>query len=76
MRTASTEPRLKLFDSESQAVAAPKMKRIRLKQILGALADAARSERSWLNDFADDEVKISADLYEILTLSRRLRPTA
>ena len=52
------------------------MKRVRLKQIVRALFDAVQTDRSWLSDFADDEVKISADLYEVLTLARRLRPSA
>ncbi len=52
------------------------MKRVRLKQIINVLAEAAKSDRTWLSDFADDEVKISADLFEVLSLYRRLRPSA
>ncbi len=76
MRTASTEPRLKLFDPENRVVEAPRMKRVRLKQIINVLAEAAKSDRTWLSEFADDEIKISADLYEVLSLYRRLRPSA
>lgn len=76
MRAASTEPRLKLFDPENRVAEAPRMKRVRLKQIISVLAEAARSDRTWLSDFADDEIKISADLYEVLSLYRRLRPSA
>ncbi len=76
MRATSTEPRLKLFNPDNQVVQAPKLKRVRLKQILTVLTDAVRTDRTWLSDFADEEVKISADLYEVLTLSRRLRPSA
>ncbi len=76
MRAASTEPRLKLYDPENRVAEAPRMKRVRLKQIINVLAEAAKSDRTWLSDFADDEVKISADLYEVLTLYRRLRPSA
>lgn len=76
MRAASTEPRLKLYDPENRIADAPRMKRVRLKQIINVLAEAAKSDRTWLSDFADDEVKISADLYEVLTLYRRLRPSA
>ena len=40
------------------------------------LAEAIRTDRSWLSDFGDDDVKISTDLYEVLTTYRRLRPSA
>ena len=76
MRAASTEPRLKLYDPENRVAEAPRMKRVRLKQIINVLAEAGKSDRTWLSDFADDEIKISADLYEVLSLYRRLRPSA
>lgn len=76
MRAASTEPRLKLYAPENRVAEAPRMKRVRLKQIINVLAEAAKSDRTWLSDFADDEIKISADLYEVLSLYRRLRPSA
>jgi hypothetical protein len=37
-----------------------------LSEVLPLLADAVASERTWLDDFADDEITISADLYEVL----------
>lgn len=76
MRAIAAEPRLKLFDPDHKVTTNPKMKRVRLKQIVDVLAEAARSDRTWLSDFANDEIKISADLYEVLTLYRRLRPGA
>ena len=76
MRAVTAEPRLKLYDPENRIAQAPKMKRVRLKQIVRVLFDAVQTDRTWLSDFADDEVKISADLYEVLTMSRRLRPSA
>ena len=33
--------------------------------ILPLLSDAIQSERTWLRDFADDEITISMDLYEV-----------
>jgi hypothetical protein len=35
-------------------------------EVLPLLADAVNSERTWLKDFKDDEITISADLYEVL----------
>ena len=48
-----------------------------LGEILPLLADAVRSERTWLNDFQNDEVTISTDLYEvILAYQHYRRPSA
>ncbi len=69
-------PRLKLFvGDESTAVAAPQMT-VRLGDITEALADAVRYNRTWLRDFADDEVSIPADLYEVLSTYWAVRPGA
>jgi hypothetical protein len=35
-------------------------------EVLPLLADAVSSQRTWLKDFKDDEITISADLYEVL----------
>lgn len=40
------------------------------EEIIPLLADAYASRRTWLRDFADDEVTISADLYEVLVAYR------
>jgi hypothetical protein len=37
-----------------------------LSEALPLLADAFNSQRTWLGDFDDDEITISADLYEVL----------
>ncbi len=39
---------------------------IPLSQMTRLLIDATESNRTWLADFADDRVKIDADLYEVL----------
>ena len=50
---------------------------VSLGEIFPLLADAVRSERTWLRDFADDEVTISHDLYElVLAYQHYHRPTA
>jgi hypothetical protein len=50
---------------------------LRLGEILPLLADAVRSERTWLRDFEDDEISISMDLYEvILAYQHCRRPSA
>jgi hypothetical protein len=44
-----------------------------LMEVLPLLADAIQSERTWLSDFADDEVTISMDLYEVLLAYQHYR---
>jgi hypothetical protein len=51
----------------ADAVAVP------LMEVLPLLADAVRSERTWLRDFADEEVTISMDLYEVLLAYQHYR---
>ncbi len=62
-----------LLDSKraSQSVSVP------LGEVLPLLADAVRSERTWLRDFEHDEITISMDLYEvILAYQHYRRPSA
>ena len=70
-------PRLRLFTGEDDvsAVAEPPVS-VPLREITEILTDAARSNRAWLSDLADDEVQISADLYEVLCSYWHLRPSA
>ena len=48
-----------------------------LGEILPMLADAVKSNRTWLGDFTGDDVTISSDLYEvILAYQHYRRPSA
>jgi hypothetical protein len=44
-----------------------------LGEILPLLADAVASRRTWLNDFENDEVTISTDLYEVILAYQHFR---
>ena len=44
-----------------------------LAEVLPLLVDAVRSDRSWLNDFQDEELTISSDLYEVLMAYQHFR---
>jgi hypothetical protein len=44
-----------------------------LKDVFPLLADAVRSQRTWLADFEDDQITISADLYEVLLAYQHYR---
>ena len=57
-------------DAQAASVTEVKQSRrevtVPLGEIMPLLADAVRSNRTWLGDFQDDEVTISMDLYEVL----------
>lgn len=46
---------------------------VSLGEILPLLAEAVRSERTWLRDFAADDVTISTDLYEVILAYQHFR---
>jgi hypothetical protein len=46
---------------------------VALGEILPLLVDAVRSQRTWLRDFEDDQVTISADLYEVILAYQHFR---
>jgi hypothetical protein len=52
---------------------APNTVRTTLGDILPLLADAVANQRTWLGDFADDELEISADLHDVLQAYRHFR---
>ena len=60
--------RLKLYtgDESSTAIAEPDVT-VSLGEIADILADAVRTRRAWLRDFADDRIQVSADLYDVLS---------
>ena len=47
-----------------------------LADLLPLVALAQRHNYAWLQDFLDDEVRISEDLYEVLQAFRCYRPSA
>jgi hypothetical protein len=49
---------------------------VRLGDLLPLVALAARHNYLWLQDFLDDEVAITPDLYEVLRAFRCSRPSA
>ena len=54
-------------------VAEPKTVSVSLHQIVPLLIDAANNDRAWLNDFAEDTVRIDADLYDVLLAYQQFR---
>lgn len=61
----------------TQPKAARETVNVPLGEVFPLLADAVRSQRTWLRDFKDDEITISTDLYEvILAYQHCRRPSA
>lgn len=56
--------------------AEPKTVAISLAQIVPLLIDAKENNRAWLADFANDSVRIDADLYEVLLAYQQLQQRA
>jgi hypothetical protein len=50
--------------------------RVRLADLLPLVALAQRNNYQWLQDFLDDEVCITNDLYEVMRAFRCYRPSA
>ena len=55
---------------------APATVKMRLSTLLPLLLDAVLNERTWIDDFADDEVVVSADFHEVLKLYAHRRRAA
>jgi hypothetical protein len=69
--------RLRIFPAdESIQNHAPANVTLKLGAILEPLAEAYNSQRAFVEDFADDDVQIPADLYEALTASITMRKSA
>jgi hypothetical protein len=49
---------------------------VQLRDLLPLVAMAQRHNYLWLQDFLDDEVRVTADLYEVLRTFRSYRPSA
>lgn len=49
---------------------------VSLGEVLPLLADAVASRRTWLGDFENDDITISADLYEVLLAYQYFRNPA
>lgn len=46
---------------------------VSMQQVLPLLVDAVRSNRNWLNDFSEETIEISSDLYQVLLAYKEMR---
>jgi hypothetical protein len=65
-----------LTEQKKAADLQPATVRVSLGDLLPLVALAHRHNYLWLQDFLDDEVSITADLYEVLRAFRCQRPSA
>jgi hypothetical protein len=63
-------------DDSAFPAAPPQTVRVCLADLLPLIALGQRNNYVWLQDFLDDEVCISEDLYEVLRAFRSYRPSA
>ena len=68
-----SEPDLSLRDFSVVEESADRGIQVTLGDILPLLADAVASNRTWLTDFADDEITITSDLHDVLQAYRHFR---
>lgn len=68
-------PRLRVyFGPEASPTDKSETIDVPLGAILPQLVEAVLTRRAWLDDFADEKLTISTDLYEVLLAARRQRP--
>lgn len=68
-----SEPDLAVRDFSVVEETADRGVQVTLGDILPLLADAVASNRTWLTDFADDEITITSDLHDVLQAYRHFR---
>ncbi len=61
------------FEARPAQAIDPNQITVSVGEVLPLLADALASRRTWLRDFEDDEITISADLYAVLMAYRHFR---
>jgi hypothetical protein len=69
-------PNLRIFRGDDTVTMPAPEVTVRLNDLMRILEDAGQWDRTWLQDFSDDEVKVSGDLYEIITAYSNMRPSA
>lgn len=72
-------PHLRVFrepsDSDREIIQAPTV-RIKLSDLLPLVAVAQRKNFAWVNDFMEDEVAVTSDLYEVLRTFSTYKPAS
>jgi hypothetical protein len=68
-----TEPDVEMMSATKTLPMRDAGVRVSLAEVLPLLADAVASDRTWLKDFADEDITVSSDLYDVLQAYRHFR---
>jgi hypothetical protein len=71
--------RLRLYPSDQEEVQDSMQEAtvsIRLGELYPLLSQAARSNLRWLQDFEEDEIRVTPDFYDVIRAFGQLRPSA
>ena len=69
-------PHLRVFPASTEGADSPATVRVSLGALLPLLTLAQRHNYLWLQDFLDDQVLITEDLFDVLRAFRATRPSA
>jgi hypothetical protein len=67
---------LRLYPTSRESARAEPRVTVRLGDLLPLIAVAQRNNYLWLQDFLEDEVSITDDLYEVIRAFQCYRPSA
>ena len=59
--------------TNNQGASPRQMVNVPVSEVLPLLLEARRTKRAWLEDFAEEEMTISCDLYEVLLAYQHFR---
>lgn len=62
-----------VLTTEGQEASPRQMVSVAVGDVLPLLLEASRNRRAWLEDFSDDAMTISSDLYEVLLAYQHFR---
>ncbi len=71
-------PSLRLYNGDEDgglATGSPPVP-MKFSEFFQIVAEASRFKRTWLRDFADEEIQVPEDLFEVLSTYWTLRPGA
>ncbi|MCY2984091.1 MAG: hypothetical protein NTY15_10720 [Planctomycetota bacterium] len=78
VETSTQSTKVELFEAKLgiYSPCEPESVTIRLCDLLAAIPSTASNRLAWVQDFADDPVVISKDLYEVLLTYKRMKNAA
>lgn len=69
-------PTLRFFNEDEPIAHHVPLATMTLGEFCQILGDAKDTDRTWIQDFADDEIQLPIDLYEVLNAYAHMRAAA